>query len=129
MRLHAFLYVEAAVIIAAIAHELGHYLVCKLLGAKTYGVRVRLLPIPAIGIARDLTHVPLKDAAISAAGVVANFSMGLCLWHYGLPVAAFWSLLMGTMSLIPIGQQDGVRIVASIRLHFAGPCFSQNSQS
>lgn len=99
-------------ILAAVFHELCHYMTAKMLGISCLGIRIQ-----AGGMVMELPPVSrTEELVIAAAGPVGSFFL-LCFVHL-YPQLAVCGAVQGTFNLLPIWPLDGGRI---LRCLFSNP--------
>lgn len=103
--------VLAALLLAALCHELGHYLALQCFGARVeavcitaFGAEIRVADRPALSYGRELLAV--------AAGPAVNILLALLLswggqWQDKLYVFAGAQLILGAFNLLPVRPLDG----------------------
>lgn len=113
-----------AVLLAALAHELGHLFAMQLLGLriKRFRIEVKGFCIDYCGYAGAVGHV-----LAAAAGPIAGFLYAVAASHFGnvweedcICLSAGVSLLLSLFNLIPALPLDGGRILMNLCCAFCG---------
>ena len=109
----------AAVLGAAALHELGHWLVLRLLGAK-----IRSLRIGVLGAVLETDSTGLsygRELAAVLAGPGANLLGALALAPLGMETAVGAQLVLGGFNLLPVRPLDGGRALYLVLAWLLGP--------
>ena len=107
------------VLSAAAIHELGHYVVLRLLGGRVTALRVSVFGAEmetdgaALSYGRELMAV--------LAGPMANLLAGLVLARVGYPAAAGAHLVLCAFNLLPVRPLDGGRAFYLLAGWLLGP--------
>lgn len=101
----------AALLLAALLHEWGHYLVLRLLGGRVDTIAVTVLGAE-MRIAPDSRLSYGEEILATLAGPTANLLFGLLFALYGGPMPIFYllsgaQLILGLFNLLPIAPLDG----------------------
>lgn len=104
---------------AAAAHECGHWLVLRLLGAKISGVRISLFGAVLETDSRQLSYG--QELAAVLAGPAVNLLAAVLLARSGLSVAAGVHLSLAAFNLLPVGPLDGGRALNLLLCGICGP--------
>lgn len=97
----------AVILGAAVVHELGHWAVLKVLGARMLGLRISVLGAVLAVDSRELSYG--KELAVVLAGPAANLLGAAVLAQMGVETAAGVHMILGTFNLLPIRPLDGGR--------------------
>lgn len=100
-------HLTAVVLGAAAVHELGHWAVLKVLGARILGLRISVLGAVLAVDSRGLSYG--KELAAALAGPAANLLSAAFLAWSGLETAAGAHIVLGVFNLLPIRPLDGGR--------------------
>ena len=105
----------AVLLLAAICHELGHYLVLRYCGAVVervsvtpFGVALQLAPRPQLSYGREIAAVAAGPAVNLLLALVLSALGSLKEWAYA---AAGAHLVLGLFNLLPIRPLDGGTIL------------------
>lgn len=112
----------ATVLGAAAVHELGHWIVLRLLGAKVTAFRLGVLGAVLETDSRRLSYG--GELAAVLAGPAANLMAALALTALGKgrwPAAAGASLVLCAFNLLPVRPLDGGRALYLLASWTAGP--------
>jgi stage IV sporulation protein FB len=110
----------AAVLLASMVHELGHFLVLRLFGARIRGLRLEMLGMVMETDTSQLSYP--KELAAALAGPAANL-----LFAAFLAGRERWLILVGAnlslclFNLLPIPPLDGGRAAELCLVWFLGP--------
>lgn len=111
--------------VACMLHELGHYLVIRLVGGN-----VRLIRLTAIGaemvVARPLNYWQEGIAALAGPAVNLVLALVFCSWTWGAGFAGL-NLVLALFNLIPVGRLDGGRALHCLLALLAGPGCAQRA--
>ena len=111
------------VLSAAAIHELGHYVVLRLLGGRVTALRVSVFGAEmetdgaALSYGRELMAV--------LAGPMANLLAGLVLARAGYPAAAGAHLVLCAFNLLPVRPLDGGRALYLLTGWLLGPAVGE----
>lgn len=109
--------------VSCMLHELGHYLVIRLVGGN-----IKLIRLTAIGaemaVARPLNY--WQEGLAALAGPVVNIVLALvfCTWSWGASFAGL-NLVLALFNLIPVGRLDGGRALNCLLSLLVGPWCAQ----
>lgn len=109
----------AVILGAAAIHELGHWSVLRLLGAKISGIQVGILGAVMTADCRHLSYG--RELVAILAGPAANFLCGVILAHCGMDAAAGAHLILGGFNLLPIRPLDGGQALYLAAAFLVGP--------
>lgn len=107
--------VLAAVLMAALCHELGHYFVLRAVGGRVE--RIRISPF---GAEMCLAQRPIlsygREAMAVAAGPAVNLVLAYLLAHCGLWWESLYTfagaqMILGAFNLLPVRPLDGGRLL------------------
>ena len=105
----------ALVLLAILAHELGHLGVARLLGwPGRLGIAGRWLPYPVARILVPARTNTWSLVAVALGGPAASVAFGVAVWSLS-PLAGLVSVLLGVLSLIPVPKQDGAHVLKALR--------------
>ena len=108
-------------IIAASAHELGHWAVAKLLNGNPVCIRLSVVGAEMI-LQAQLSY--FNDILCSLAGPGMNLMLAFLsgrINHFDASVFAAVNLLLGVFNLLPVCQLDGGRVLTDILFWLLGP--------
>lgn len=101
----------ALILIALIAHELGHVLVARL-----FGVPVKKFGISWTGpYVRRARTTGWREVAVCLAGATVNLLMALAFWNISHWFALF-NLTAGVVNLLPITNSDGSHALEALHI-------------
>ena len=103
-----------AVVAAVVVHEGGHVLAAGALGGEGFRV-TRVWPV--IRVEATIPPGPGHELVFLLAGAVANLGAAAALFGFGgrLVLLGLIQGLMAVLSLVPVGESDGSRLVALIK--------------
>ena len=107
------------VLSAAVLHELGHYAILRLLGARVSALRISVFGAEMIAGGRPLSYG--GELAAVLAGPVVNLLTGIALAKAGYPAAAGAHLVLCAFNLLPVRPLDGGRALYLLVSWGAGP--------
>ena len=109
----------ALVLSAALAHELGHLAVLRLLGAPVTALRVSVFGAELAADGTGLSYG--RELAAVLAGPLTNLLAGLMLAWLDCPAAAGAHLVLCAFNLLPVRPLDGGRALYLLTVWIAGP--------
>ena len=98
----------ASFLMAALVHELCHYLILWLAGVNVY--RVSIGPFGAVMETEAMA--PGRELLCALAGPAGSFFLVVC--HEYIPGIALCALIQGCFNLLPIYPMDGGRVIKCI---------------
>ena len=105
--------VLALVLALIMAHEAGHWTAARILGLPaSFGYVLRPFPYPVV---RMPVAGRRETILVALAGPFVNLVVAWPMWIAGQPLVAIVSALLGLVSLVPIGAQDGTHILNAWR--------------
>lgn len=107
------------VLSAAALHELGHYAVLRLQGARVTALRVSVFGAEMTADGTGLSYG--RELAAVLAGPLVNLLAGLALARLGYPAAAGTHLVLCAFNLLPVRPLDGGRALYLLACWAAGP--------
>ena len=105
--------------LACAAHELGHYLLIRLLGGNVMGVRLTAVGAEMI-LDRPLSYWQEGLSALAGPGVNLLLALAVCGWKRGFAFAGL-NLALAIFNLLPAGGLDGGRALYCTLALLAGP--------
>lgn len=109
----------AAVLGAAALHELGHWLMLRLMGAQIRGLRIGVLGAVLETDSAGLSYG--RELAAVLAGPGANLLGALALAPWGTEMAVGAQLVLGGFNLLPVRPLDGGRALCLALSWLLGP--------
>lgn len=109
----------AAVLGAAALHELGHWLMLRLMGAQIRGLRIGVLGAVLETDSAGLSYG--RELAAVLAGPGANLLGALALAPWGAEMAVGAQLVLGGFNLLPVRPLDGGRALCLALSWLLGP--------
>ena len=102
--------IAAAAVAAVVVHEGGHVLAAGALGGSGFRI-TRVWPV--IRVEATIPEGPGYEAVFLVAGAMANLGAAGALFGFGGPFAIAGAVqgLMAVLSVLPVGESDGSRLV------------------
>lgn len=107
------------VLSAAALHELGHYMMLRLLGDRVAALRISVFGAVMTADGAALSYG--REMAAVLAGPAVNLLAGLVLARLGYPTAAGAHLVLCAFNLLPVRPLDGGRAMYLLVSWVAGP--------
>ncbi len=112
--------IAVAVFAAVVVHEGGHVLAAGALGGS--GFRISKV-WPVIRVEATIPDGPGHELVFLLAGAVANLGAAAALFGFGgrVELLALVQGVMAVLSLMPVGESDGARLVGLLRGERSAP--------
>jgi membrane-associated protease RseP (regulator of RpoE activity) len=101
-----------AVVVAVVAHEAGHVVAARIVGAK----RVRVaFGWPVVRTEADVPADRWRQLVFLLAGSITNVAVAVLALAASDGVVAVVSVVFAAVNLVPHGTSDGARVLALLR--------------
>jgi stage IV sporulation protein FB len=117
----------AEVLSAAALHELGHWLVLRLLGARTIRLRLGVLGAVLETDSQRLSYGKELAAVLAGPGTNLLCALALTAFGPGLAEAAGVHLVLGAFNLLPVRPLDGGRALYLLTSWLLGPSVGERA--